>query len=369
MSLYLIDLRPGASDTLPLEKIEQIKQEIKNFDNKFIFFALDEDWQHEHINQELKRFEVGFYQKNCVILVDVLLAHHHKVNFYNVIRYNSQLIKVAIDEEYNQYNKEINLDTNKFLFLMGKPYKIHRIGTLYKLYENNLLDKCEYSFIFGDQIYQRTREILNCLEDDEFLNFINKTQRKLDDVKFTMGEDSLHYVGVPVDPNLYKNTSFSLISESMSVPRPHWFLSEKFWRTIASHHMFVIMVNEQSIDHIHNLGFNTFQQFLQVDKSNFNENNEWVIVDNSIKNVKYLLKTIQDNKESIHFQIKKNYKVYRKLIQDSRNIVDRRLEKYLYVNDIDVMPNNEPGYVVIRRLDMDGNLLDIVNKLFKGIVY
>lgn len=360
MNLYFIDLRPGVID-LPQEEIETIKTEIKNSDSKFIFFALDEDWNYEDINNGLKKFDVDFYQKNCVLLVDILVNNHHKINFYNIIRYDSQLIKVAIDEEFSEYNKEINLDTGRFLFLMGKPYKIHRIGLLHKLYENNLLNECDYSFVLHENYYERTRKVLSHLTDEEFTNFVSKTQKNLDDIEFIIGHDNYHYNGVPVDPNLYKNTSFSLLSESMCIPVPYWFLSEKFWRTIASHHMFILVGNELMTDNIHNMGFGTFQHFLDVDKSNNAGVDAWLTVNNSVKNVKHLLNTIGNYREAIAFQIKKNYKTYKQRIAVSRSVVDKQLEKYLFISDrYDMLVY----YTCVRKLVIDDNLCDAVQKLF-----
>jgi hypothetical protein len=365
MNVYFIDLRPNV-DPPTEEEIELVKIEIKNSDSKFIFFALDEDWSYDLINDKLKIYDLKFYQENCVVLVDNLLRDHHKINFYNVIRYDSQLIKVAIDEDFNQYNKEINLDTGKFLFLMGKPYKTHRIGALYKLYKNDLLPKCEYSFVLHENYYEKTREILRHISDDEFTDFVSKTQRKLDDIKITIGHDNYHYMGVPVNPSLYKNTSFSLISETLCIGNPRWFLSEKFWRTVASRHAFILMVDEFLIDYVHNLGFSTFQQFMQIDK-NISGVNKHLIIDNSIKNVKFLLDNIQNNKEAIEFQIKKNYVRYRQLVEYSRNIVDIELEKYFYINDLYELPDNVPKYLAVRKVTPDENLKTAVKKLF-GVI-
>ena len=370
MNLYIIDLRPTVK--FSNEEILIIKTELKNPDNTFIFFSLEENRPYDTINTGLKTFDVPFYQKNCVVLSDILVREHHKINFYNIIRYDSQLMKVAIDEEFNKYNKEINLDTGRFLFLMGKPYKRHRIGALHKLYENNLLDKCDYSFTLHENYYQRIRDILPNLNDKEFRDFVNKTQKKLDDINLIIDGDSYHYMGVPTDSNLYKNTSFSLISETDSIAKPHWFLSEKFWRAVASHHMFILMVNELSIDHIHNLGFSTFQQFLEIKKEQSGEN-EYLIIDNSIKNVKFLLDTIQNNKDAIQFQIKKNYKTYRQLVEKCRNIVDKELEKYLYISDQNTVqhyisgPNTLKHYKSIRKLMIDEKLKYAIDKLFKDI--
>lgn len=364
MSLYLIDLRSfGCNHTneihVSTERINFIKNEMLNYENKFVLFALEENWKHEQINNALNIFGITFFQKNCVVIVDVLVDGADRINFYNVIRYDSQLIKVAMDEEINEYNKEINLNTQKFLFLMGKPYKRHRIRALYKLYKNNLLDKCDYSFALHNNYYDITREQLKDISDVEFEEFVNKTQKTLDDINITIGENSYHYFGTPVDKNLYKNTSFSLISETYSNRAPHhWFLSEKFWRTIASHHAFILISDNLTIDYIHNtLNINTFQKFLRINKdcysNSHNNTSEEVVLENSITNIQHLLNIIHTHKDEIEFQIKRNYNAYRCRVESMRNIINKSLEKYLYITNLPIVE-----YEPVRELSVEKTIVN-----------
>lgn len=370
MSLYFIDLRwVGLTPTNEVRfsnyEVNLIKNEMKNPENRFIFFALQENWPHTNINYALEIFGLPFFQENCIVLVDRIVENFDKINFYNVVRYDSQLMKVAIDEETSNYNKDINLDTGRFLFLMGKPYKKNRIKVLYELEKNNLLDKCDYSFVFHENYYQKTRKILEELTDDEFNQFVNRTQKTLDNIEVDLIAENYNYLGVPVDPNLYKNTSFSLISESLLVTVPHWFLSEKFWRTVASHHMFIIMTDRLSIDYLHSLGFSTFQQFLNTDKNGLDRCEvkliENSIIEHSINNVEHLLKTLPQNKDSIEFHIKKNYEVYKQLVTRSREVVDKQLEKYLYVA---AKYETKTPYYHINRIPLNDSVRTAIKKLW-----
>lgn len=385
MNLYLIDICcPIISnnnimafpDTFTLEQankqIKKIRKLIKDESAFLIFYAFGEKWCSDAFNFVLNYYDIPYDHPRIFFVLDELndSLDNYKIRFANWVKYSSQLMKVGIYEEIYGYNSIINLDTKKFLYLMGKPYKRWRIKTLYNLYKENLLEKSLYSF-YLDFAYsdsknttEFTRNALPELSDYEYNEFVSKTLRELD----TENKNYWEVVGLHVDITLYQNTSFSLVSETICDFKEPWFISEKTWRTIANKHCFVPLYTGVMFDYVHSLGIDTFQDILPIYKNqSFDKSQPYPsyvdnVIDNAIINVKFLLESIQDNKKYVYEKINHNYDIYKEQFKNHRKMIPKELESLIgfsYNYDCPI------SYTSLRKID-DANLSKTIVKKIWG---
>lgn len=351
MSYYIVDLKNCyfKDEKFSEEDFLFIRQLLSNKE-KIIFVAIDEKWIPRYIDGFITALELEYNNPNVVLVIDTLTAMQEdlEINFQNVLVYDSQLLKVASWEDVVEPNKEINLDKNKFLFLMGKPYKQHRIGFLYKLYNSGLIKHCEYSFRMDNPgVESRTRQCLPNLSLHNFIKFKKNTLRSLDKVSFNMGPSSSHYVGLPVDTNLYKDTSFSIISESVCAAGEPKFLSEKTWRTIANRHMFLPLFDTPAFEYLESIGISTFQEILPIKKEQYKSDVE-IILNNTLENIKYLLSNISKHKDYIEECLDNNYRVYRNMVENSRKTFSPEVEHHFFSSIFNPLPYNR-----IQKVELD----------------
>jgi hypothetical protein len=333
--LILVDLFNCITDNkFTRGEINFVKQSSKN--NFIIFYLLGEKYPLETINSCLQIFFNRYSRDNIFLICDrlTMLEDIDKLIIKNIIILDSQLVKVAQYEEATRFNNTINLDSSKFLYLMGKPYKENRLPFLYQLYRNKLLKHCDYSFYYNEEYAEITRNIMYFLSDNKYDNFIKDTKKILDTIDFSFDVGFFHYYGLPTDPNLYKNTSFSVISETETDVNNFYFISEKTWRTIANKHMFVSMAHKGYKDFLNNIGISTFDYCLKYKKQHFNitDSNARNIL--TVKNIEFLLENIEKYKSEIKADIENNYKVYRQLVEKQRQLVNFNIEKELHISSL-----------------------------------
>ena len=316
-------------------ELDDIKLIINDKNNRVVLYAVSEGWSADAIINILEHLNVTTETSNVKLIVDSCAIDWIPDNHLNfpTIYYSHDMMKVANYEDHYGCNTEINLDTGKFLYLMGKPYKPQRVGLLHKLYCSGLLEHCEWSFKITDGIYEKTRNILPELSKEEFDSFVSKTLRNIDDINTEQfGSDRYFYEGIPYDHTMYAKTSFSLISETIIMPKC---ITEKTWRTISNRHAFVTLGDTDFFKWLNSIGLNTFDH-LRVDDSN----NHYI--DNGIASVKTMLERINDSSENTKKAIESNYENYRRLVALSRGQVDEVIEPYL------VQPrDNNPTRIIL----------------------
>jgi hypothetical protein len=357
--ILLVDLFYAIySNRFTKKEIDYIKQFSR--ENTVFFYMLGERFSVDDVNKILKIFFDNFTNKNIFFICDRLFtdADINKFIIENVIITNSQLLKVAQYEENTQFNDTINLDSNRFLFLMGKPYKQNRLPFLYELYKNDLLKHCDYSFYYSPGYAAKTRNVMNFLSNKEYDSFVKKTQKVLDDITTGIAFDFFNYNGLPIDPNLYKNTTFSVVSESTFDKDNFHFISEKTWRTIANKHMFISMSPKGYKDYLNNIGIQTFDYCLKHTKEDFDFYDYDKLNRLTVENVKFLLKNIKKHKNRIIKDINHNYKIYKKLVSAQRKKLNVIIENELYISDC----TKNSSYNPIKVLNIDENLLNRIKK-------
>lgn len=327
--LHFIDLSK-VEDESP-EKIENLKQIIANSSNRVVGFAVAEHWNSCSINLALSLLGIDNSTSNVILLIDRLTLDDPecKIKFNNIARYDQNLVKTAYYEDNEPTNKILDVNTNRFLYLMGKPYKKHRVGILYELYKQQILSKCDYSFVCSHEIYDLTKDQLG-ISDQEFAKFVTDTEKNLDHIQPHISKNCYHYLGFPTDSRLYENTSFSIVSETRcQAENFNWFFTEKLWRTISNHHPFILVGYKDSYEYLTSIGIDTFEYLYKHKSERFvgsNENLNKLIVENT----KYILENMYKFSDRINESVKNNYSIYQKLAKDSRSIVtDVHFEKYL----------------------------------------
>jgi hypothetical protein len=154
----------------------------------------------------------------------------------------------------------------KGLWTIGRVERPHRAILMSKLWENNLLDKIDWSFYtYPDNKEYIHKTFLSHYDDSTFEKFIRESTRSLD---FTVNiESDLNCTGYPFDPDLYRNTSFSIISESdfniHHYDQPEFTpkITEKTYRTIINRHPFICAWYPGMIKKLKSKGYRTFEEY------------------------------------------------------------------------------------------------------------
>ena len=214
-------------------------------------------------------------------------------------------------------------NTDKFLFLTGKPDKIHRIRLLYKFYKNNLLGNCIWS-LFRSQT-STLQELLPELTQNQLEEFLMEYQRNPDNIQ-TRSESNIHYGGIPYDTMLFDKTSFRVISETTINNAKNPWITEKTWITILNSCPFIMAGDPTSLLKLKSMGFNTFEQYLIIkDYDNIvdSENRLDAIVQNTthwlsdIKNYTVdIQKDLDHNKNKFYDIANANWQLLADLIEE-----------------------------------------------------
>ena len=228
-----------------------------------------------------------------------------------------QTYRLLIDE-IHPYNDKWNPTTNKGLFLVGKPNKINRLPILYFLYSNEILNKFEWSLYLNDDIIDSIKKtnILN-LDENSLLTFLEKCNKFPDNAPInltkTINGDVQHdYSGYPFDENLYRNTSFSLITETQFNDTGSIYVTEKTWRAIVNKHPFIMAGSVNILAYLKSIGFRTFEKYLPIENYDSIEN------DNDRLNAicENLLVGFSDNIEQINEDVEYNFNHFVKFAQN-----------------------------------------------------
>ena len=202
-----------------------------------------------------------------------------------------------------QLNQEWRATNKKFLFLMGKSLKPHRIGLLHRFYKQGLLtiDKCIWSF-YDNVSVEAIKEYAPDATPAEIQDLLDNYRHSPDQT----APSNNHYGGFPFDSGLYENTNLSVVSETIiSTP----FNSEKIYRAMINHHPFVIAGAMGHSDFLSNMGFEPYDQFFAVPDYDLitNLNHRLDAVVTNVKNfqpVSQIQDLIEQNFQRLHQLVK-----------------------------------------------------------------
>jgi len=277
-----------------------IKQNFQYFENKCNDLSVD---VHLITRIELQDFVVDIKNSTCI---DFCLLR----SIYYASRTGQSL-----NNQWYSKNK-------KFLFLMGKSLKPHRIGLLYKFYKQGMLDYDQSVWSFYDKIL--VDECKKYVSEDATFEDLHKLVNNYLRLPDQASPINSHYCGFPFDPQLYKNTNLSVISETAYIGTP-W-NSEKIYRAILNHHPFVIAGPPGHTQYLQDMGFETFDQYFLVPDygSIVNLNSR---LDAIVENVK-LFDPGAKEIEQIHFLTQKNFQRAHELADHYTNTINQMFASY-----------------------------------------
>jgi hypothetical protein len=214
------------------------------------------------------------------------------------------------EQKISQPNTQWNSNTNKFLFLTGKPEFLNRARLLYRFYQENLLDNCVWSLFMDKALYTSTRELFQDLDDQAYDQFIKTHLRNPDNIEVVFNSsntNTCHYVGMPFDSTLYASTSFRVVAETWqrSVIR----ITEKTWLTVANRQPFIMAALPGMLDHARLMGLKTFENYLP--RPDYDTIPDWQQREDAIvENIKYWLSNIHKHQAEIQQDVEHNYQVF-----------------------------------------------------------
>ena len=278
--IYLIDFRPGDEDTFfrCINLSDEVLMQTKKKKCKICIFAATEYLSGRDIDEKMNNFaeQYGLDKDTLYFVTGNFLVTDLETNKFTYISYHYFLDFPWFVKK----NLPIDIDKiipfklkNKILCYNRRP-RIHRKILLYYLQQDpSLLSNVDLTFGGASNAYMDSNHInlfRECLEDEELcqtmFNYFedNKPEIKIDDSDLEINLAASFNLGQ------HQETFISLISET-ETRKDILFLSEKMYKPIYAQQPFIIYGNPYSIKHLKELGFKTFDKW--IDESYDNEEN------------------------------------------------------------------------------------------------
>lgn len=222
--------------------------------------------------------------------------------------------------------------SHKFLFLTGKPQKLHRIGLLNQIEKFGLIDRCNWSLFMDANAKTQCRALLLDLTDEEYDRFIQSHVQTLDSISINY-ERGLHYGGMPFDKKIYQDCLFQVISETNFDNSVPW-ITEKTWLSMINHRPFIMASSTGTLARLKNMGFKTFDEYLPVPcYDNIDDPQQRIRA--ILTNTNFWLSNITDYKQSIIRDIEHNYSRFLQLADLNQNQIAMFAEQNQITDQID----------------------------------
>lgn len=303
--------------------------------DEIVFTSLVESLSHfspEYLDPILD--SVGQYAQSQNIPHHFLLhdtarnSTNHRPNVHYINTWAYITYKHSVTRHRNKWYP----DNKKALFLIGKPLKRQRIGLMHHFYANKLLDYLDHSLYFPSTRQNIDAIIdlgLDYLQDYSYTNqFLTDIQRPSLDIDISKCYDTkvFEYTGFPTNLRYYKNTCLSIVSENSFEVMPNNFtgqfdmpyLTEKLYRAMINHHPFIIIGDAGMNEHLHSLGYKTFDKFFLPYNKRISQDAE-LILDWTAKSVKHFMENLDKNVDEIREIITHNYNQYINLTETEIN--------------------------------------------------
>lgn len=279
-----------------------------------------EERQIRHFKKACDYFKVA---ENAIIVNDTYKQSRHKIVLMPIYSINFFAVDCYYRTHYcdQNINSSWNWNSSKPLFLTGKAEKINRIGLLALLRNQGILDQTTYSFFPARSRIKETKQIYKKFTDYPFDKFCKNYTTSPDNIFVRDNENGSHYSGYPFDTSLYKNSLFSIISESNFDGSPIW-LTEKTYKTIVNKHPFIMAGQPYALDYLKSLGFNTFEKFCAVKDYDTIQDNEQRLLA-IVENVKHLKQELIKNKQEVNSLVRENY-------ENLKNLFNQELDAIPY---------------------------------------
>ena len=309
---------------------------------------------HENNLQFLEKFKLNLSKK-----LNFLIYYEQMETKANEMIGNSHLF---MDENDLLLNRK-----NKCLFLNRRMHW-HRKAFLSLISNDNLFENNLISFNL-DFESKENDDFEDCINDDRYSNvdiFFTKKQfetsvfnisekysilngyKKLNKIgKIVLDVDDLYSIDgreLEVDDiNLYKNSYFSLVSESVFFERWNNFTTEKILKPIQQLHPFLVLGKPHTLKYIKSYGFKTFSDY-------WDESYDEEIIDSKrLFKVYNIFKELCNKTDEEWIEI---YKSLKNILIYNRNL----LKKYSYKNQQNVF-NNLNKYISNEHIQKNPKLL------------
>jgi len=302
--------------------------------NNLDFFSL----LHKHCNETgfpPNKLNLWWGNTNTQELYDLWCERNNPIERFKSVNYHPLWLNICLDKhddhsanyDYGKDNKKPKL----FTFFCGFP-RDHRIKTINFLYENNLLDKIEWTWV-------STLEEHDCNKDLPLA--IQKVLPKSYE-----GHSSILQKSTSTNPGKtffksYYDTYFDLVTETnyendvIAYEEFDWwepvFFSEKTWRSIVNKRPFMLIGNKNSLKELQRLGFKTFPNV-------FDETYDYLDSDKRIEAILNQLTNLNLNN------------LYEKIYTDeTEEILNHNydLARYIIEQEQDIYPGNNTEYTHI----------------------
>lgn len=183
---------------------------------------------------------------------DVVFLHYSLWRCYN------WLVRTPISPRNRQWNP----DATKLLFMTGKPDKPQRVRLLWKLYRGGLLDGNLWSFFGQGAPFDRIHAQIPEESAEDLRALMSQWERNLDHTRIEYRGQSMHGWPIPVDPDLFYQSRFRIISETdheYNRAYPYPWITEKTWITLLNNVPWMIAGEPNSCQWMEQLGFDSFQ--------------------------------------------------------------------------------------------------------------
>jgi hypothetical protein len=267
-------------------------------------------------------YDLSIHRK-LILIMDEVYENQFEIKDFPVYFVDFWLLKTHFEhniKKTNQYNRQWNSHTKRFMFLTGKPDKINRSVLLQRLMNEGLQQNCEWSFFMMPHLRSRVQEMLK-LTNVEFDKFVDTYSRSVDFTYITKASDSLNVSngGYPYDCAMYKKTSFKLISETeFEAPLP--FITEKTWLTVINYHPFIEAAPAGILQRLQEKNIRTFNEYLEISNYDSIEDPQQRM-DAVIKNTACWLNSIESQENLIRSDLDHNIKIFDQLVEKNISLL------------------------------------------------
>lgn len=240
---------------------------------------------------------------------------------YDAVNKQAHLLPSVDDHiEYKKENKSLIKTYNCF----QKRPRPHRIWMFSKLFQSDLLDdgiNSMNSFVLSNSYYEG--KTLTPEEYNSFKDILPIYPRKNMKDRWKKAFESP--IGALFEQDLYhdavRDTWVSVVSEA-SFAEDTCFISEKSFKPIAARHPFIMCGNKNSLKYLRELGYRTFEGFIDESYDNLDTWDRYGAIINEIKKI-----------QSMKFEEKINW------FESMREILDHNYNT-LIANSTDKIPSS-----------------------------
>jgi len=248
------------------------------------------------------------------------------VTYYNcIIRRN---IKI---EDWNS-------NSGKGLYTPGKLLRYNRSYLMYRLYKERITDNLDWSFQTSQKSKEKIKKLFfKDISDSEYEDFINYCTKKLDNIGYIWGETGDFQIPrcIIYDPNIFSNTSFSIISETWFQYGRVYSLTEKIFKSLLHYHPFVMMGAKGTLKALEDLGYRTFTEYMLI-KDYDDIESEKERLEAVVQNVKFFQNNYQNFIEKIKEDVIHNHNNFLRISKEElvklENILPKDVDPRTPVN-------------------------------------